>query len=129
MKKKMPAFKTDEEAARFLDRKDLSDYINAENMMPARFEFERKTKNLTMRIPATLLDAVKAHAVRQGIPYQRFIRQTLERVVMTVELRAAPLTPASPEAAVPTIALNKIAKQPRKARARRQQRVRFQKVK
>lgn len=81
MKKKLPAFKTDEAAARFLDRKDLSDYINAENMVPARFEFERKTKNLTMRIPATLLEAVKARAARQGIPYQRFIRQTLERVV------------------------------------------------
>ena len=81
MKRKLPAFKTDEEAARFLDRKDLSDYINAENMVPARFEFERKTKSLTMRIPAALLEAVKARAARQGIPYQRFIRQTLERVV------------------------------------------------
>jgi predicted DNA binding CopG/RHH family protein len=81
MKKKLPAFKTDEEAASFLDRKDLSDYINAENMVPARFEFERKTKNISMRIPAALLEAVKARATRQGIPYQRFIRQTLERVV------------------------------------------------
>jgi len=50
MKKKLPAFKTDDEAARFLDRKDLSDYINIENMVPTHFEFERKTKNLTMRI-------------------------------------------------------------------------------
>jgi len=81
MKKKLPAFKTDDEAARFLDRKDLSDYINIESMVPTHFEFERKTKNLTMRIPAALLEAVKARAARQGIPYQRFIRQTLERVV------------------------------------------------
>ena len=81
MKKKLPAFKTDEEAGRFLDRKDLSDYINVENMVPAHFEFERKTKSLTMRIPAALLEAVKARAAHQGIPYQRFIRQTLERVV------------------------------------------------
>jgi predicted DNA binding CopG/RHH family protein len=81
MKRKLPAFKTDEAAARFLDRKDLSDYINAGNMVPARFEFERKTKNISMRIPAALLEAVKARAARQGIPYQRFIRQILERVV------------------------------------------------
>jgi predicted DNA binding CopG/RHH family protein len=81
MKRKLPAFKTDEEAARFLDREDLSDYINVENMVPAHFEFERKTKNLTMRMPAALLEAVKARAARQGIPYQRFIRQTLERVL------------------------------------------------
>ena len=81
MKKKLPAFKTDEEAARFLDRKDLSDYINVENMVPVHFEFERKTKNFTMRMQAALFEAVKARAARQGIPYQRFIRQTLERVI------------------------------------------------
>ena len=50
-------------------------------MVPAHFEFERKTKNVSMRIPAALLEAVKARAARQGIPYQRFIRQILERVV------------------------------------------------
>jgi hypothetical protein len=27
-----------------IDRNDLSDYINAENMVPARLEFERKRK-------------------------------------------------------------------------------------
>ncbi len=81
MRKKLPKFKSDREAERFLDRKDLSDYIVAENVVPARFEFERKTKSLTMRIPASLLDAVKARAARQGIPYQRLIRQALERVV------------------------------------------------
>jgi predicted DNA binding CopG/RHH family protein len=81
MRKKLPKFKSDREAERFLDRKDLSDYIVAENMVPTRFEFERKTKSLTMRIPASLLDAVKARAARQGIPYQRLIRQALERVV------------------------------------------------
>ena len=81
MRKKLPKFKSDREAERFLDRKDFSDYIVAENVVPARFEFERKTKSLTMRIPASLLDAVKARAARQGIPYQRLIRQALERVV------------------------------------------------
>ena len=50
-------------------------------MVPAHFEFERKTKSLSMRIPAALLEAVKARAAHQSIPYQRFIRQTLERVV------------------------------------------------
>jgi predicted DNA binding CopG/RHH family protein len=81
MKKKLPVFKTDEQAERFLEKRDLSDYINAENMLPVRFEFEPKSKSLTMRLPASLLDAVKKRAVRQGIPYQRLIRQALERVV------------------------------------------------
>lgn len=81
MKKKLPKFKTDKEAARFLDRADLSEYIVAENMAPVRFEFECKSENLTMRVPAGLLKAVKARAARQRMPYQRFIRQALERVL------------------------------------------------
>ena len=68
MKKKLPAFKTDEEAARFLDRKDLSDYINAENMVPARFEFERKIKNISMRIP------VNASSRRRHVSSSSMIR-------------------------------------------------------
>ncbi len=81
MKKKLPKFKTDDAAARFLEKGDLSDYINAGSMLPVRFEFEKKSKSLTMRLPESLLDAVKARAVRQGIPYQRLIRQVLEHAV------------------------------------------------
>jgi predicted DNA binding CopG/RHH family protein len=31
-----------------------------------------------MRLPKSLLDAVKAAAAKTGMPYQRFIRQALE---------------------------------------------------
>jgi len=34
-----------------------------------------------MRLPKPLLDAVKASAVKAGVPYQRFIRQVLEAAV------------------------------------------------
>jgi len=34
-----------------------------------------------LRIPKRLLDAVKAAAASAGIPYQRYIRQTLEVAV------------------------------------------------
>jgi predicted DNA binding CopG/RHH family protein len=34
-----------------------------------------------MRLPKSLLDAVKGQAARQQIPYQRFIRAVLERAV------------------------------------------------
>jgi predicted DNA binding CopG/RHH family protein len=40
-------------------------------MVPDHLEFERKTKSLAMRIPAALLEAVKARAIRQGNPYRR----------------------------------------------------------
>jgi len=36
-----------------------------------------------MRVPGPLLAAVKARAKARGIPYTRFIRETLERAMAT----------------------------------------------
>ena len=80
MKKKIPAFETDREAERFVDTADLSDYDLA-GVEPVRFEFEKKNARVNMRLPQPLLDALKEHARRRGIPYQRFIREALERAV------------------------------------------------
>jgi predicted DNA binding CopG/RHH family protein len=83
MKKKFPILKTDEEAEAFLER-DISDYLHADNFKSAewlRFEFKPKEKSLNLRISNDLLEAVRKNAKRQGIPYQRYIRQALERAV------------------------------------------------
>ena len=80
MKKKIPAFKTDEEAEAFVAGADLTEY-DLSGARAVRFEFQPKTERVNMRLPASLLKAVKATAARQGIPYQRFIRQVLERAV------------------------------------------------
>ncbi|HUD88216.1 MAG TPA: CopG family antitoxin, partial [Xanthobacteraceae bacterium] len=84
MKKKFPVLKTDEEAEAFLEQ-DLTDYLHAGNFKTAewmRFEFKPKQKSLNLRISEELLDAVRKNAKREGIPYQRYIRQALERAVM-----------------------------------------------
>jgi predicted DNA binding CopG/RHH family protein len=80
MVKRLPAFKSDEEAEAFLEQ-DLSDYISAETLAPFPFELRPKQKSLNLRISEGLLDAVRQKAKREGIPYQRFIRQALERAV------------------------------------------------
>ena len=77
MSRKLPAFKTDKEAEKFLEQ-DLSDYISADNFAPFQFEFRPKQKSVNLRISEELLNAVRAVAHRRGIPYQRYIRQTLE---------------------------------------------------
>ena len=77
MSRKLPAFKTDREAEKFLEQ-DLSDYISADNFAPFQFEFRPKQKSVNLRISVELLNAVRAVAHRRGIPYQRYIRQTLE---------------------------------------------------
>jgi len=84
MSKKLPVFKNDEEAENFLDQ-DLSDYISAENFASLQFEFKPKQKSVNLRISEELLNAVRAVAHRRGIPYQRFIRQTLESALARKE--------------------------------------------
>jgi predicted DNA binding CopG/RHH family protein len=79
MKRKVPKLKTDEEAETFLEQ-DLSD-LDFSQFKPMRFEFKPKQKSLNLRISEDLLDAVRENAKREGIPYQRYIRQALEWAV------------------------------------------------
>ena len=80
MKKKIPAFKSDREAEKFVASADLgqSDLSGAELV---HFELKPKDKSINLRLSQQLLDAVRREARRAGVPYQRFIRLTLERVV------------------------------------------------
>jgi predicted DNA binding CopG/RHH family protein len=79
MKKKVPRLKTDKQAEEFLTQ-DLSN-LDFSQFAPARFEFEKKDEQINMRVPKPLLLAVKARAKARGIPYTRFIRETLERAI------------------------------------------------
>lgn len=78
MKPKLPVFSTDEQAEDFLATVDLTQY-DLSGFKPANFEFATKDERITMRLPSDLLGAVKAAAAKQHMPYQRFIRQLIER--------------------------------------------------
>lgn len=77
MKKKFPEFKSDEEAERFLEEEDLSEY-DFSQFKPVHFELRKKDRQINLRLPEGLLQSVKDRAAHEGIPYQRFIRQALE---------------------------------------------------
>ena len=78
--KKIPVFRTDEEAERFVEEADLTEY-DLSQFKPVRFEFEKKAARVNMRLSEALLNAVKARAQARGIPYQRFIREALEQAI------------------------------------------------
>ena len=80
MKKKIPTFKTDEEAERFVERADLTDY-DLSGLRGVQFEFKAKDAQINMRVPKPLLDKVKRRAKASGIPYTRLIRQLMEQAV------------------------------------------------
>jgi predicted DNA binding CopG/RHH family protein len=78
--KKLPVLTSDEDAERFLDEADLTEY-DLSDFKSAGFEFEKKSARVNMRLPGPLLDAVKARAQARGMPYQRFIREAIERAL------------------------------------------------
>jgi predicted DNA binding CopG/RHH family protein len=80
MKKKIPTFKSDRQAAAFVDKADLTQY-DLWGAQLTRFEFKPKGKSINLRLSEELYDAVRKRAARAGVPYQRFIRLTLERAV------------------------------------------------
>jgi len=76
----MPSLPSDEAAEAFVAEADLTDY-DLSGFKPARFEFQPKASQLNMRLPTSLLDAVRARAADRGIPYTRYVRETLEHAV------------------------------------------------
>jgi predicted DNA binding CopG/RHH family protein len=79
MRTKVPRLRSDEQAETFLAQ-DLSK-LDFSQFKPVRFEFEKKDEQINMRVPKPLLAAVKARAKARGIPYTRFIRETLEQAL------------------------------------------------
>ena len=78
--KPFPIHASDEEAERFVDTADLSEY-DFSGFRPTQFEFEKKSAQLNMRVPKALLDALKERARESGIPYTRYIRRLMEQDV------------------------------------------------
>ena len=75
----VPIMTTDAEAEAFLAQ-DLS-ALDITQFRPLTWEADLKTARINMRLPQPLMDALKAHAAQRGIPYQRLIREALERAV------------------------------------------------
>ncbi len=73
----MPSLPSDEAAEAFVASADLTDY-DLSGFKPMRFEIEPKSAALNMRLPASLLAALKAKAKAKGVPYTRYVRMLLE---------------------------------------------------
>lgn len=74
--KRVPEFKTDAEAEAFLEQ-DLSG-LDFKQFKPMHFEVAKKEAALNMRLPAALMEAIRAKAKAKGIPYARYVRMVLE---------------------------------------------------
>lgn len=79
MSRRIPEMTTDKEAEAFLDQ-DLSD-LDMARFQPVNWEMQSKSARITMRVPQGLVDALKAKAEARGVPYQRLIREAIEKVI------------------------------------------------
>ena len=77
VRKSMPSLSSDAAAEQFVATADLSEY-DLSGFKPMRFEIEPKAAALNMRLPASLLRAVKSKAKAAGVPYTRYVRLLLE---------------------------------------------------
>jgi predicted DNA binding CopG/RHH family protein len=100
MSKKFPDLKSDEEADRWLQRADLTEYDLTE-MKKVRFELARKDASISLRLPAALLATLRAEAAKANLPTQRLIRMLIEAQLAQKAAKArrkAPRKPAHPSA-------------------------------
>ena len=80
MKKKLKKIKTNRAAEKLLNQ-DLSSYIHQENFKPMRFELKPKNETVTIRMSEELLKSLKKKSKKQGIHYQKLIRQAIEKML------------------------------------------------
>jgi predicted DNA binding CopG/RHH family protein len=80
MKKKIRAIKSKRAAAAFVDKAGLTQY-DLSGAQLTRFEIRPKGKSINLRMSEELYRAVRKRAARAGLPYQRFIRLTLEQAI------------------------------------------------
>lgn len=73
----VPTMTTEAEAEAFLEQ-DLSG-LDYTRFKPLTHEVEPKTARINMRLPETLMQALKTRAAERGIPYQRLIREAIEQ--------------------------------------------------
>lgn len=83
-KKRLPVLHTDEEAERFVAESDLTQYDLSGGIPLSEFELRMKDASIHLRLPQGQLDQIKSEAQRRGIPYQRFMRELIQRGMSTL---------------------------------------------
>ncbi len=81
--KKIPRFKNEDEEAEFWAEHDSTEYINWGKAMvnPAFPNLKPSTKTITIRVPESLLSALKMIANKKDVPYQSLVKMFLDEKV------------------------------------------------
>jgi predicted DNA binding CopG/RHH family protein len=82
MKKKIPEFKNEEAERRFWAKHDSTEFIDWSKGKRALFpNLKPSTKTISLRLPESVLEALKALARKRDVPYQSLLKMFLaERI-------------------------------------------------
>lgn len=77
--KPVPAFKSEAAERRFWQTHDTTEYFDGAKSVRAVFpNLKPSTQTISLRLPAHLLDAIKAAANSRDVPYQSLIKVWLQ---------------------------------------------------
>lgn len=78
LKKKIPEFKSEEEAFEFWSENDSADYLDWSKAQAVRFpNLKKTTKSVSIRLPVDMIETLKVRAHSMDIPYQSLIKMLL----------------------------------------------------
>jgi len=92
MIKRIPKFKHEDEERDFWSENDSSEYLNWKNAERVLFpNLKPSTKAISLRLPESLLDALRQLANERDVPYQSLIKMFLqERIEQDFKSRHLP---------------------------------------
>ena len=77
--KKIPKFKNEDEEREFWAKADSVDYVEWEKSKRVTFpKLKPSTKTISLRLPETMLEEIKALANKRDVPYQSLIKIILK---------------------------------------------------
>ena len=91
--KKIPEFKNEDEEREFWDTHDSTEYIDWSKAKRVVFpNLKPSTKTITIRVPQSLLNALKAAANKKDVPYQSLVKVYLDEKVKEefIQVKHAP---------------------------------------
>jgi len=79
MSKSIPKFKNEEEERAFWSEHDSSEYLDWKSAERILFpNLKPSTKSISLRLPESLLDALRQMANERDVPYQSLIKMILQ---------------------------------------------------
>lgn len=80
--KKIPEFKNEDQERKFWATHDSTEYIDWSKAKKVVFpNLKPSTKTITIRVPQSLLNSLKAIANKKDVPYQSLVKMLLDEKV------------------------------------------------